>query len=114
MICKCYTCRTVKDIQNMHAGHYRSRGHGGHSGVYFETDALRTQCVKCNTYESGRPDEFRENLIKEHDEGFIEDLLTAHKIKKYSRMDLEALKEFYHTETNRMCEEFNIQKWWLK
>lgn len=114
MFCKCYTCGHVHDIRDMDAGHYRSRGHGGHSGIYFETDALRTQCTRCNTYNAGMPDEFRANLIKEYGEDIIEKLLTAHKIKGYKMTELAVLKEYFRTEVNQMCEETGIVKWWLK
>ena len=114
MICKCYTCGQVKDIRDMHAGHYRSRGHGGHSGIYFAEEALKAQCVRCNTYDDGRPEEFRTNLIKELGDEAIEMLHKLHHINRYKKEDLIVLKEIYRTQVKQLCEEYSIEKWWLR
>ena len=76
----CYTCSTVAHIKNMHAGHYKSRGSGGNSGIYFNECGVHTQCRQCNAFEQGKPAEFREHLIRDYDVETVEELELKHKL----------------------------------
>jgi len=96
----------------MQAGHCRSRGSGGLSGVYFDERFIRTQCIQCNGFAQGRPEEFRENLIREYGEEIINEITIKHKTNSYKTGDLLGLKAYFEQETNRLLEETGIPKWW--
>ena len=81
---RCFTCGAVKDVKNMDSGHYKSRGSGGSSGLYFDVRAIRLQCKRCNGFEQGRPAEFRDGLVAQYGEAIVEHLEILHKVRVYS------------------------------
>lgn len=111
-ICQCYTCAKVYDVKKMHAGHFKSRKSGGSSGIYFDERGIHTQCTQCNTFEQGRPTEYKEHLVKEYGPEIIEILELKHKTDSYKMADLTGLKVYFELEVNRLLKESEIQKWW--
>lgn len=59
---KCYTCSTVKHWKEIQNGHWIPRNN---LATRFSEENCRPQCVGCNMFQKGRPDEFAVNLIKE-------------------------------------------------
>lgn len=59
---KCYTCSVVKPIKQIQNGHWIPRNN---LATRFSEENCRPQCVGCNMFNKGRPDEFAVNLIKE-------------------------------------------------
>lgn len=60
--CKCYTCNKPISISKIQNGHWQRRGY---KTVRFDLNNARPQCLKCNYYESGKPEIFELKLIKE-------------------------------------------------
>ena len=78
-----------------HAGHYFSQGH--HSEVRFNELNVNGQCKKCNYFLSGNLINYRNGLIKRYGEPKVLMLESSavRKIKKWSRCELEALRDHY-------------------
>jgi hypothetical protein len=119
MLGRCFTCGRIVDvIHKGDSGHYKSRGMGGSSGLYFDERAIRLQCKRCNGFEGGRPKEYRENLIAEADrndidgEALIEELERLHLVRQYTLKDLVGLELYYQSEVMKMCYQYNIRPWW--
>tara|TARA_Y100000310_G_C20283375_1_gene623640 strand:- start:1 stop:486 length:486 start_codon:yes stop_codon:yes gene_type:complete len=68
----CYTCGKPRGLGQMHWGHYIAVGTGGGDRRRFMVDNGRPQCVSCNTHKSGMRAEFRDNLIREKGEEFVQ------------------------------------------
>lgn len=115
-IAECYTCGALVSINRKgggQAGHFRSRGHGGGSGLYFDARAVRVQCAKCNAWHQGKPDEFREGLVKEYGEKTVRELERFHKLpSRWGPHEYPGLIEYWKAETMRLLELTGIRKWW--
>lgn len=118
---ECFTCGKIKDVKYMDSGHFKSRGSGGSSGLYFDLRAIRCQCKVCNGMEQGKPTEYREALIAEQvlaglseaqAEKFILDLEIVHKVKTYSLRDIIGLGLYFKQQVEEMLAEHRILKWW--
>ena len=80
IIGKCVTCGKVKSWIRMDNGHFKGRGIGGGSGVYFDERNQHLQCKTCNGFEGGRPDEYREFIIEEYGQDVLDELNQKHHI----------------------------------
>lgn len=96
----------------MDSGHYRSRGSGGHSGLYFDVRAIRLQCKQCNGFEGGKPQEYKANLIFELGEDEVERLDFLHYTRSYTLKDIVGLGLLFKDEVERMCLQYGIRPWW--
>ena len=80
IIGSCVTCGKVKSWIRMDNGHFKGRGSGGGSGVYFDERNQHLQCKPCNGFESGRPDEYRHFIIEEYGQDVLDELNLKHRI----------------------------------
>ena len=77
-----------------HAGHYLSAGHHGH--LRFSEVNTNGQCVRCNLHLSGNAIFYRQGLVKKYGEQRVLLLESqAHKTKKWTRVELEAIIQHY-------------------
>lgn len=90
----CISCRGVKPLSQMHAGHFMSAGHNGM--VRFNEDNVNGQCVRCNTFLHGNLAEYRMNLILKIGQEKV-DLLesSARSVHKWDRFGLVHVIETY-------------------
>lgn len=110
---RCYTCGRIVDVVHKgDSGHYKSRGMGGSSGLYFNVKTIRLQCKPCNGFEGGKPQEYRELLVKEYGEEEVQRLEIIHKVKVYTYMEIIGLGLYFKEEVEKMCKEHNIRAWW--
>jgi hypothetical protein len=116
MMAQCFTCGAFVCVTKRgggQAGHFRSRGHGGSSGLYFDERAIRVQCAKCNAWRQGRPDEFREGLVDEYGEETVQELERLHKMpSRWGPKDYPLLTMLYKREVETLLEENGLRKWW--
>ena len=56
----CISCRELKSITKMHAGHFYSSGH--FPILRFDEDNVHGQCHRCNTHLHGNLNEYRQAL----------------------------------------------------
>ena len=89
--CSCISCSTGRVEQ---AGHYLSQGHHGH--LRFNEINNNGQCVRCNLYLHGNLINYRSGLIKKYGEQKVLLLESnAHKVKKWTRFELECIINQY-------------------
>jgi hypothetical protein len=53
--CVCVTCGAIHPWKYMHAGHFLS---SRRASIVLEETGIHPQCVRCNTYEGGKPREY--------------------------------------------------------
>jgi len=92
----CYTCGIVKPIKEMHNGHYIPRTQ---SPTRYHESNCRPQCPGCNSFRSGMPHVFRENLCIEIGAYAVEQMEEESKQPhKWDRGWLESQIEYYKHE----------------
>jgi hypothetical protein len=99
---RCYTCSRPFHWKELQCGHAIG---GRHNAVLLDADICRPQCVHCNVFSRGNYPIFTAKLIREHGlEWFEEKLAGSRQVKKYTRIDLEALIESYKTKIQELEE----------
>jgi len=121
---KCYTCGKIVLLPRADSGHFKSRGMGGSSGIYFDERAIHLQCKRCNGFEQGRPTEYKEHLIEDQErlhkqdyneltgEELIDVLELKHRVNSYDLMELTGLELYFKNRVLAWCDEYKIVKWW--
>ena len=98
---QCCTCNKLMSrfAKGSHAGHFRSKGKGGGSGVYFDERNVHAQCHDCNKWEQGNALEYHEFMVRKYGQEVIDDirrkhhLPRPHSIDEYGIMYREKFKE---------------------
>lgn len=75
------------------AGHYLTRA--AYSALRFDIRQIHAQCVKCNRFNSGRRQEFREFMINKFDLEFVEWLESQTQPKKWTVDELKEIRAHY-------------------
>ncbi len=78
IIVKCCTCGKVKSWLYMQGGHFKGRGRGGGSGVYFMVENVHAQCGNCNAFEGGKPKEYTEFMIEKYGQEIVGEIELKH------------------------------------
>ena len=86
----CISCRELKPVSKMHAGHFYSAGH--HPILRFDEENVHGQCHRCNTHLHGNLNEYRINLERKIGSDRLSMLDTKAKAKGY-RIDRWTLIE---------------------
>ncbi len=80
----------------MDAGHFISRGSGGVSGVYFDERNVNLQCKRCNGFEQGNAQEYREYIVKTYGTATLDELRIKHHIlPNMKSLAMKAMEVFY-------------------
>ena len=109
---ECYTCGKILWVGDADAGHYKSRGVGGSSGLYFDERAIRVQCKQCNAFRQGRPEEFRKGLVKEYNEEIVKDLDKLHKFpSRWTAKDYPMMARSYKQDVIELLNTTGIEPW---
>ena len=74
VIGKCCTCGVVKSWITMQAGHFKGRGSGGGSGVYFDERNIHLQCKQCNAFRGGNPQVYEVFIIEKYGQEVLDEL----------------------------------------
>lgn len=89
----CYTCGKRLHWKELQAGHYIPRNN---MATRWDERNVQTQCVGCNVFGKGKPDEFAIHLIKQYGQAILDELhRLKHTIKKWTVIDLETMIEKY-------------------
>ncbi|KKK60639.1 hypothetical protein LCGC14_3022340 [marine sediment metagenome] len=92
----CATCGAVKSWYLMDAGHFISRGAGGVSGVYFDERNVNLQCKRCNAFEQGAYQGYRNYIIHKYSIEVLDELLQKHYILPDMKdLAMVATEEYY-------------------
>lgn len=89
----CISCGAW-DVEEFHAGHYRSRGAASH--LRFNPDNCHKQCSMCNTHLSGNQVEYRKNLVLKIGAEAVEALENDNTTKKWDYEELKEKREHYN------------------
>ena len=98
---KCYTCSTIKHWKEIQNGHWIPRNN---LATRFDEDNCRPQCVGCNMFNKGRPDEFAVNLQKEGID-LQERIKTKHRIFKIDWLWYNTKIEYYKNQVEQLLNE---------
>lgn len=91
---KDFGCISCPSPKVEHASHYLSVGH--HGQMRFNEMNVNGSCAKCNTFLGGNLIFYRQGLVKRYGEEKVLMLESqAHKVKKWSRCELEAIINEY-------------------
>ncbi len=108
--CRCYTCSHIHSITKIQCGHWQRRGY---KTVRFHPDNARPQCLKCNYYESGKPEIFELNLIKDIGEVEVARLKElAQEVGEDNEIFYKEQVEIYKKATNKIMKLKGIPRWW--
>ncbi len=108
--CKCYTCGKPYSITRIQCGHWQRRGY---KTVRFNDNNARPQCLKCNYFESGKPEIFELNLIKEIGEKATAGIkLLAQEVGEDNEIFYKEQVEKYSKLTTDIMKKKGIPKWW--
>jgi hypothetical protein len=98
--CKCFTCSNIRYWRDMDCGHGIGRQH---KGTKYNEQNNHAQCGKCNGFEGGRSDVYKEEMNRRYGPHTWELMLVASKKpKKYTHFELEALTEHYKREADKL------------
>lgn len=84
------------------AGHYFSQGH--HSALRYNEVNTNGQCTRCNKWLHGNLINYRSGLVNRYGEAkvLLLESSTKNKVKKWSRVELDAIIKLYKEEQQRI------------
>ena len=106
IIGKCCTCPKVQSWFRMDAGHWKGRGLGGSSGVYFDERNLDLQCKPCNGFGSEQEKIHEQYIIEKRGIKVRDELEIKHHITpNFSDFAMIAMKQFYDEKYQELLKE---------
>ena len=109
---ECCTCGKVYEFRRLQAGHYIP---GRTNANLFDVQGVHAQCIGCNMYGRGKPQEYHMYMAGRYDEEVLEAMrVKAKKTKKYSLLELKEMEIGYlrmlelMTETERVPEGLDV------
>lgn len=95
---QCFTCGSVFPIDELDAGHFRSRKY---NATRYDEINVQLQCRKCNRFDSGALYEFGTELDTKYGKGTALNLIhKSYEIKKFSVDELKSLYVYYKGKLN--------------
>lgn len=89
----CFTCGSRKHWSEQQCGHYVSRSV---KSLRFYEKNTHVQCVGCNIFKHGAPDEYALALQLKYGDGILKELnQIKNQSKKYTVLELQGLIQFY-------------------
>jgi hypothetical protein len=95
----CISCRELKPVEAMHAGHFFSAGH--YPILRFDEKNVHAQCHRCNTFLHGNLIHYREGLVRKLGMLEVAELELKARMKGY-RIDRWTLIETIITYKNKL------------
>lgn len=99
----CYTCGATplqKRGGTYDAGHFRSVGSAPH--IRFWIPQIRLQCTTCNRHKGGVALLFRQALVRDHGNQWVEDLEARQEVAKFTVDYLKRLKDVMGRKVKRL------------
>jgi len=95
---QCISCGDVFTIDQLDAGHFRSRKY---MSTRYDEMNVQLQCRKCNRFNSGEAYQFGQALDEKYGEGTALKLIQkSYEIKKYTVDELKSLYDYYKGKLN--------------
>ncbi len=89
----CFTCGARKHWKELQNGHYVSRAH---RSLRWDERNCNPQDAACNLFKAGAMDVYAIRLLALYGDNILIDLQREkHKVKKWTRMELESMLEKY-------------------
>lgn len=103
--CICVTCGKLVEngTKFLNAGHYLS----GRTGKnLFDERGVHGQCVGCNCFGNGKPQEYTEFMLREYGADVVAELSSQKwRSYKYSVAEMEEMISIYQEKTARLIDE---------
>ena len=91
--CSCITCGLVRHWKQMDCGHGIGRQHWG---CRYSEKNNHAQCKRCNGFEGGKREVYKEVINKRYGPDTWDLLeLASRKAKKYSQFEIDTLEKYY-------------------
>lgn len=98
--CRCFTCGLVRYWRDLDCGHGIGRQH---LSVKYNEKNNHAQCKKCNGFEGGMREKYKENVDKKYGKGTWDLLEVAgRKPSNISAFDIKILTGYYQKEVEKM------------
>lgn len=100
-ICKCFTCNYHAHYSKMDCGHGIPRQHWG---TRYSEKNNHAQCKRCNGFEGGKREVYKNEVNKrygEHTWDLLE--LASRKANKFSQFEIDALEKYYKAELVKLA-----------
>lgn len=92
-ICKCFTCGYVNHYSKMDCGHGIGRQHWA---TRYNEKNNHAQCKRCNGFEGGRREVYKERMNERYGPNTWELMeLASKKAKKLSQFEIDTLEKHY-------------------
>lgn len=105
--CLCISCSTIKNWQEMDAGHFIPVG--SCYGLKYNEDNAHAQCTSCNRYKSGNLIDYRIRLVDKIGEEKVKKLELIYSMKKpckkYNQNELKLLNNEYKKKIEALLKE---------
>ena len=93
-VSRCCSCGKIILWRYNDAGHFISRGSGGHSGVYFDERNVNLQCKTCNAQQQGNFPGYQDFMLERFGQEVIDKLRWLDKNNSY-KGKLDGLYLYY-------------------
>lgn len=98
--CKCITCGLVRHWTKMDCGHGIPRQH---KATKFSELNNHAQCKRCNGFEGGKREVYKEEVDKRYGAGTWDKLELASRMTfKRTQYEIDTMTEFYKQEVKRL------------
>lgn len=85
---ECVTCMKPAHYTEVHAGHFIKRQH---MSTRFDPRNVQVQCVRCNTYQGGRQDDYANWILQNYGHEVFDELMALKRTaRKWTREELES------------------------
>lgn len=99
-MCKCFTCGLVRHWKQMDCGHGIGRQH---KSVKYSEKNNHAQCKRCNGFEGGKREVYKEEVDKRYGKGSWDLLeLQSKQPFKWSQFEVDALTGHYKAEVDKL------------
>jgi len=98
----CISCGSRTAV-SYHAGHFRTTAKA--KQLRFDEDNCHSQCISCNTHQSGNIGPYRINLIEKIGHERVEALESNNESHRYTREELEALRAHYRQKARELIKQ---------
>lgn len=100
--CKCFTCGLIRHWKQMDCGHGIGRQH---KATKFNEKNNHAQCKRCNGFEGGMRERYKEEMDKRYGEGTWDKMeVIARTTCKRGAFEIEQLTKYYKAEVKKLKE----------
>lgn len=104
--CKCITCGSMRPWKEMDCGHGIPRQH---KATKFDTKNNHAQCKKCNGFEGGMRERYKEAVDRLYGAGTWDRLqVMARTVCKRGQIEIDAMTMFYRNEVAKLKKQKSI------